>query len=100
VGSITALTWALEVGDTSRFRSIKQAISYCGLCSAEIGVRITLPAEPPSPSRSCAGPGSLRIDDPDVFLLRKVFTLLRFVGTRPQAGLRRDLANTVPHIRT
>jgi transposase len=25
----------LEVGDTSRFRSIKQAISYCGLCGAE-----------------------------------------------------------------
>jgi transposase len=23
------------VGDTSRFRSIKQAISYCGLCGAE-----------------------------------------------------------------
>ncbi len=35
VGPITALTWALEGGDTSRFRSIKQAISYCGLCSAE-----------------------------------------------------------------
>jgi transposase len=35
VGPITALPWALEVGDTSRFRSIKQAISYCGLCSAE-----------------------------------------------------------------
>ena len=35
VGPITALSWALEVGDTSRFRSIKQAISYCGLCSAE-----------------------------------------------------------------
>ena len=35
VGPITALTWALEVGDASRFRSIKQAISYCGLCSAE-----------------------------------------------------------------
>jgi transposase len=35
VGPITALTWALEVGDTSRFRSIKQAISHCGLCSAE-----------------------------------------------------------------
>jgi transposase len=33
VGPITALTWALEVGDTSRFRSIKQAISYCGLCA-------------------------------------------------------------------
>ena len=35
VGPITALTWALEIGDTARFRSIKQAISYCGLCSAE-----------------------------------------------------------------
>ena len=35
VGPITALAWALEVGDTSRFHSIKQAISYCGLCSAE-----------------------------------------------------------------
>jgi transposase len=35
VGPITALTWALEIGDTSRFRSIRQAISYCGLCSAE-----------------------------------------------------------------
>ena len=35
VGPITALTWALELGDTSRFHNIKQAISYCGLCSAE-----------------------------------------------------------------
>jgi transposase len=35
VGPITALTWVLEVGDTSRFHSIKQAISYCGLCGAE-----------------------------------------------------------------
>ena len=35
VGPITALTWALEIGDVSRFQSIKQAISYCGLCSAE-----------------------------------------------------------------
>src|ERR1700704_2176559 len=35
VGPITALTWALEIGDVSRFRSVKQAISYCGLCSAE-----------------------------------------------------------------
>jgi transposase len=35
VGPITALTWALEIGDYTRFRSIKQAISYCGLCSAE-----------------------------------------------------------------
>jgi transposase len=35
VGPITALTWALEVGEVSRFSSIKKAISYCGLCSAE-----------------------------------------------------------------
>jgi transposase len=35
VGSITALTWALEIGDVSRFQSVKQAVSYCGLCSAE-----------------------------------------------------------------
>ena len=27
VGPITALTWALEVGDVSRFRSLRQAIS-------------------------------------------------------------------------
>jgi transposase len=35
VGPITALTWALEIGDVTRFQSIKQAISYCGLCGAE-----------------------------------------------------------------
>ena len=35
VGPITALTWVLEIGDYSRFRSVKEAISYCGLCSAE-----------------------------------------------------------------
>jgi transposase len=35
VGPITALTWVLEIGDVTRFESIKQAISYCGLCSAE-----------------------------------------------------------------
>jgi transposase len=35
VGPITALTWALEIGDVSRFRSIRQAISYCGLCGDE-----------------------------------------------------------------
>jgi transposase len=29
------LTWALEIGDVSRFRSVKQAISYCGLCGNE-----------------------------------------------------------------
>jgi transposase len=35
VGPITALTWALEIGDVSRFSSLKQAISYCGLCGEE-----------------------------------------------------------------
>jgi hypothetical protein len=35
VGLITALTCAPEVRDTSRFRSIKQAISHCWLCGAE-----------------------------------------------------------------
>ena len=35
VGPITALAWALEMGDVTRFRSIRQAISYCGLCGEE-----------------------------------------------------------------
>jgi len=35
VGPITALTWVLEVHDVARFGSVKQAISYCGLCGAE-----------------------------------------------------------------
>jgi len=35
VGAITALTWALEIGDYTRFPSVKQAISYCGLCGEE-----------------------------------------------------------------
>ena len=35
VGPITALTWALEIGDVTRFRTMKQAISYCGLCGEE-----------------------------------------------------------------
>jgi transposase len=35
VGKVTALSWALEMGDISRFRSIRQAISYCGLCGDE-----------------------------------------------------------------
>jgi len=33
VGAITALTWALEIGDVKRFGKIDQAVSYCGLCS-------------------------------------------------------------------
>ncbi|MFZ2951182.1 MAG: IS110 family transposase [Desulfuromonadaceae bacterium] len=35
VGEITALTWVLEIGDPGRFASIRQAVSYCGLCSAQ-----------------------------------------------------------------
>jgi len=35
VGPITALTWALEVGPVDRLPSISQAVSYCGLVSAQ-----------------------------------------------------------------
>ncbi len=35
VGEVTALTWVLETGESERFGSIKQAVSYCGLCSAQ-----------------------------------------------------------------
>jgi transposase len=35
VGELTALTWVLEVGEPGRFASIRQAVSYCGLCSAQ-----------------------------------------------------------------
>ncbi len=47
VGPITARTWALEMGDYTRFSSIKQAISYCGLCgeeksSADKGMRMPI----------------------------------------------------------
>ena len=35
IGPITALTWALEVGEVQRFSSIKKVVSYCGLCGDE-----------------------------------------------------------------
>ena len=35
VGPVLALTWALEVGEPERFASVRQAISYCGLCAAQ-----------------------------------------------------------------
>jgi transposase len=35
VGDIVALTWILEVAEVQRFSSIANAISYCGLCSAQ-----------------------------------------------------------------
>lgn len=34
VGEVTALTWALEIGDPHRIPSIDDAVSYCGLTSA------------------------------------------------------------------
>ena len=34
VGEVTALIWALEIADPSRFPSINQAQSYCGLTTA------------------------------------------------------------------
>lgn len=35
IGEVTALTWVLEVGESNRFSSVRQAVSYCGLCSAQ-----------------------------------------------------------------
>lgn len=35
VGEMTALTWALEIDDPSRFSNLKKAQSYCGLCSGQ-----------------------------------------------------------------
>jgi transposase len=35
VGEVLSLTWVLETGEPSRFHSARQAISYCGLCSAQ-----------------------------------------------------------------
>jgi transposase len=35
VGEVLALSWALEIGEVWRFGSIAQAVSYCGLCSAQ-----------------------------------------------------------------
>jgi transposase len=35
VGEVLALTWALEIGEVSRFSSIGDACSYCGLTSAQ-----------------------------------------------------------------
>jgi transposase len=52
VGLITALTWALEVGDVGRFSSIKKAISYCGLCGAEKSSANTVQRTPLSKQRN------------------------------------------------
>jgi transposase len=52
VGPITALTWALEVGEVHRFSSIKKAISYCGLCGAEKSSGNTVQRTPLSKQRN------------------------------------------------
>ncbi len=52
VGPITALTWALEVGDVQRFSSVKKAISYCGLCGAEKSSANTVQRTPLSKQRN------------------------------------------------
>jgi transposase len=52
VGPITALTWALEVGEVQRFSSIKKAISYCGLCGAEKSSANTVQRTPLSKQRN------------------------------------------------
>ncbi len=33
VGVMTALTWAIEIGELCRFRTLNQLVSYCGLCA-------------------------------------------------------------------
>jgi transposase len=52
VGPITALTWALEIGDVQRFSSIKKAVSYCGLCGAEQRSGSTVQRTPLSKQRN------------------------------------------------
>ena len=52
VGPITALTWALEIGEVQRFSSIKKAISYCGLCGAEKSSGSTIQRTPLSKQRN------------------------------------------------
>ncbi len=52
VGPITALTWALEVGDAKRFSSIKKAFNYCGLCGAEKSSGNTVQRTPLSKQRN------------------------------------------------
>jgi transposase len=52
IGPITALTWALEIGEVQRFSSIKKALSYCGLCGAEKSSGNTVQRTPLSKQRN------------------------------------------------
>jgi transposase len=52
IGPITALTWALEIGEVQRFSSIKKAVSYSGLCGAEKSSGNTVRRTPLSKQRN------------------------------------------------
>jgi Transposase IS116/IS110/IS902 family len=52
IGPITALTWALEIGEVQRFSSTKKAISYCGLCGDEKDSGNTVQRTPLSKQRN------------------------------------------------
>ena len=52
VGPITALTWALEIGEVQRISSIKKAISYCGLCGDQKDSGNTVQRTPLSKQRN------------------------------------------------
>jgi transposase len=52
IGPITALTWALEVGEVQRFSNIKKAISYCGLCGDQKSSGNTVQRTPLSKQRN------------------------------------------------
>ncbi|MGA7523888.1 MAG: transposase, partial [Acidobacteriaceae bacterium] len=89
VGPITALTWVLEVGDTSRLRSIKQAISYCGLCGAEKSSADKVLRTPISKQRnSRVNPGN----NPESCCFRQAMSILRGQrSARPMGGSVRAL---------
>jgi transposase len=52
VGQILALSWALEVGEVERFQTVGQALSYCGLTSAQISSACKEHREPNSTQRN------------------------------------------------
>ncbi|HEV2522411.1 MAG TPA: IS110 family transposase [Candidatus Acidoferrales bacterium] len=52
VGPITALAWALEIGEVQRLSSIKKSISDCGLCGAEKSTGNTVQRTPLSKQRN------------------------------------------------
>ena len=52
IGPITALTWALEIGEVQRFSSIKKVVSYCGLCGDQRSSADRAPRTPLSKQRN------------------------------------------------